>query len=104
MVVLDERANGSRVELRPGAAVVLRLDENPTTGYRWQVDSSGAPVLALQGDQYEAPPRSKAGAPGQHVWSFRAVAAGSGLVQLSYRRRFGGVARTFMLTADVRAA
>jgi len=101
MTSLDERANGQRVALPMGADVELRLEENPTTGYRWQVDSPGAPALALGGERYEAPPRGKAGAPGHHVWSFRAVAPRSGIIRLSYRRHFGGVASTFAVEVSV---
>jgi inhibitor of cysteine peptidase len=101
MMVIDERANGRRVALGRGATMALRLDENPTTGYRWQVDSAGAPALAPAGDQYEPPPRPRPGAVGHHVWTFRAARAGSGVLQLSYRRRFGGVGRTFTVTVDV---
>jgi len=102
MTSLDERANGQRVALPVGSEMVLRLEENPTTGYRWQMDSPGSPALKLAADRYEAPERGKAGAPGHHVWSFRAVAPRSGIVHLSYRRRFGGIASTFAVEVQVR--
>jgi inhibitor of cysteine peptidase len=102
MLVLDERANGARIDLAMGAEAALQLPENPTTGFRWQVDADGAPALALSGDRYEAPPRGRPGAAGRHVWSFRAVARRTGVIRLSYRRRLGAVARTFSVAIDVR--
>jgi inhibitor of cysteine peptidase len=102
MTTLDERANGTRIALRPGAAIALRLAENPTTGYRWQIDSAGEPALASNGDRYERPPFGKPGAGGHHLWSFRAVATGTGVVRLSYRRRGGASAQAFAITVEVR--
>ena len=37
VVTLTEANNGQAIELRQGDAVDLRLHENPTTGFRWQV-------------------------------------------------------------------
>jgi inhibitor of cysteine peptidase len=102
MLVLDERANGARVNLVMGAEAALQLPENPTTGYRWQVEADGAPALALTGDRYEPPARARPGATGRHVWRFRAVARRTGVIRLAYRRRFGGVARTFSVSIDVK--
>jgi inhibitor of cysteine peptidase len=102
MMTLDEQADGGRIELRKGAELALRLEENPSTGYRWQIDSAGAPALAPGPDRYEAPPGAKPGAPGHHVWSFCAVAPQTGVLKLSYRRSFGSAARTFTHTVDVR--
>lgn len=103
MTELDEQANGRRVAVRRGGELVLRLEENPTAGFRWQLDTPGAPTLSLRRDTYEPPARGHAGAPGHHLWIFRANEAGAGRIELSYRRRFGGVARTFAVLVEVRA-
>lgn len=102
MTALDARADGTRIKLKLGETFTLLLEENPSTGYRWRVDADGAPVLKLDGDQYEAPPRATVGGPGHHVWRFRAIAAGSAAVQLSYRRTFGASARAFTVAIEVR--
>jgi inhibitor of cysteine peptidase len=103
-MVVDERGNGSTVQLRVGDDLELRLDENPTTGFRWNLDTSGSPALASRGDRYDAPAAGVAGAGGVHVWQFTAQHAGTGRMELSHRRRFGGAAgRTFVLNIEVRA-
>lgn len=104
MASLDERANGQRVTLAMGAEVVLDLAENPTTGYRWNVESAGAPALAMGGDYYEAPSSGQKGAAGRHSWSFRAVAPGNATIRLTYRRGSGDAANTFAVEVDVQAA
>lgn len=101
MIALDARADGTRVKLKLGETFTLRLEENPSTGYRWRLEADGAPALELDGDQYEAPPRATVGGPGHHQWRFRAVAAGSAAVQLSYRRSFGARARAFTVAVEV---
>jgi inhibitor of cysteine peptidase len=103
MIELDERANGTRVDVQRGHPVGLRLTENPTSGYRWRLDADGAPALTVVHDRYEPPPRGTAGAPGHHAWRFFAAAVGSAEVRLSYSRAGGAAARTLAFTVEVRA-
>jgi inhibitor of cysteine peptidase len=102
MTTLDEHADRSQVELALGDSLAVRLEENPTTGFRWRVDADGAPAAALAGDEYQTPARGTAGAPGHHLWRFRAATCGTATIQLSYRRLGGAPARTFTLTVEVR--
>jgi predicted secreted protein len=37
-MIVDERANGFTVQLRVGDDLELRLDENPTTAFRLNLD------------------------------------------------------------------
>ena len=47
-MTLDEHADGRTVDLRVGQELEIRLTENPTTGFRWQIESSGGPAGELQ--------------------------------------------------------
>ena len=38
-VTLSRKEAGSQFEVPAGAVVVLRLPENPSTGYQWEVDA-----------------------------------------------------------------
>lgn len=49
--ISDAAAAGPHV-LGRGDEVVLRLEENPTTGYRWQIAQSGAGELGLVDDRF----------------------------------------------------
>lgn len=42
-IQLTQANNGQTVQARPGDVVVVRLAENPTTGYRWTVTHGPAP-------------------------------------------------------------
>jgi len=87
MITLDQSANGTEVSLSRGQQMELALPENPTTGFRWELLQTGAPVLAAEGSSFEAPQ----GAPGKggiRRWRFHAARAGSGTLELAYRRSF----------------
>jgi TolB protein len=64
-----EAQNGQNVTVPEGNEVIVRLPENPTTGYSWNVTVS--PGLAVTGDRYE--PNSTSGmllgGGGIHTWS-----------------------------------
>ncbi len=82
---IDEASNGQHVEVEAGEALEIRLGEDPTTGFRWAIVSGGEPVCVLEQDAFEA----GSGAPGtagSHVWRFRTVREGTGVIELGYRR------------------
>lgn len=48
--VIDLKGNGRTITVQRGDTVELDLEENPTTGYRWQVSNG---LDELESDQYE---------------------------------------------------
>ena len=103
MLYIDESQNGRDIELRLGETVAVRLSENPTAGFRWKLDSSGAPVCTLVENDYQ-PSASAPGAGGIHRWQFQAAQVGEGRIELSSRRSWEGqgqAARTFTLRIRV---
>jgi predicted secreted protein len=101
----DESANGSQVETRLNEELDISLPEARTAGYQWAVTSAGAPVCRLLDDSTQ-PNSSSAGGSGKHVWRFKTVAAGTGAIELQYRRPWENsaeVARTFALKVRVAA-
>lgn len=101
MITLDGSCDGARIQVASAESFTLRLEENPTTGYRWRLEAAGTPVTTLEADTFEVASPSTKGAPGHHVWRFRGESAGTTTIQLSYRR-VAAAARTFTLTVDVR--
>lgn len=55
-----------------GEDIVVRLDETPTSGYRWQAEAQG---LELLGDRYD-PPTGLQGGTGRRVLHYRATTVG----------------------------
>jgi predicted secreted protein len=104
MMQIDESANGTTVELGVGETLDLRLPENRTAGYRWQVEAGGEPVGSLVSDSYQAadgPP----GRGGTRELRFRAERSGEGEIRLAYRRSWeteSSAARTFLVRVRAR--
>ena len=101
MLQLDERSNGSEIKLASSDILEICLSENRTTGYRWLLESSGE-VCVLLSDSFK--PGHATGEPGEHCWKFRAERAGSGAIELSYRRTWSGekaAAGAFTITLEV---
>ncbi|CAH2601989.1 Protease inhibitor I42 family protein [Rhodovastum atsumiense] len=77
----------ARAALAIGDHLVVRLAENPSTGYSWHVDQSG--ILTLVGSDYlpqAIPQRGWVGSGGEHSFRFHAQTAGASELRLSYSR------------------
>ena len=90
-VRLDERNANAPVALVQNQTLVVTLESNVTTGYRWEALPGFAPVLSeLPTPDYSARPGDAAavGAPGDMTFRFRAERPGTTTVELAYRRPF----------------
>jgi inhibitor of cysteine peptidase len=97
-IQLDEADNGRSVTVAPGQQVVVRLAENPTTGYRWE-PPAGIEVVS---DEFLPAGSTAMGAGGERVFTLAASrTAGEALFALT--RPWGGGApeRTFTLRLTV---
>jgi len=64
---VNSTSNGDIVTIPMGTRVLVRLNENPTTGYIWNATATKG--LAIISDTYTAPTDSSLmGAPGYHEW------------------------------------
>lgn len=104
-VNLTTADSGTTRTLHPTDALVVTLDSNVTTGFRWEL--SGRPdtnVMSLEGSEYLAPSTSPGvvGAGGQEVWRFRAVGEGTTTLELTYQRASGETSgQPFTITVRV---
>ena len=76
-VPLGARDDGRRLELRVGQQFTLELRANLSTGWSWQVVSSGEPVIRQLGEPSFTEDSHKAGAGGTLRYEFRAEQAGA---------------------------
>jgi inhibitor of cysteine peptidase len=104
---VDERADGTEVELAVGQVIEISLPENPTTGFRWHLSSSGEPACALLDDSFEPPTGGASpGQGGRHHWRLQAMHPAQGRVEIASRRPWEddqAAARRFSLTIRVGA-
>ncbi len=66
--------------------IVLRLEENLTTGYGWEIVSGEGTILALKGSTYSEAAGIAMGRGGIRLVRFVALAQGSQEVRLQLRR------------------
>jgi len=99
----SEQDNGEAVTLAVGEAILLRLSENPTTGYRWHLLPWNHSILDVVRDEYRPGSESTFGAGGEHQWEFIAHHGGSVSVELAQYRSWepAGHAPAFTLAVTV---
>jgi len=93
-IQLNQDDDGRVVTVAAGQQIVVRLPENPTTGYRWE-PPAGVKVVA---DEYRSPGGRAMGAGGERVFTLAAIPT-AGEVRFELKRPWGGGApeRTFTL-------
>jgi len=108
-VNVDENDDGSHVELEQGRILVVTLESNPTTGYRWEQIAAQESILQQMGEaefkQSDTGGPPLVGAGGWEIFRFKAISAGQMTLQLVYHRTWEeGVEplKTFSLQVVVR--
>lgn len=84
---LTETDSLSRVDVEVGDIIDVALEENPSTGYSWEL-AAPPDMVELTSDEYVAPESDLVGAPGTRELSFEVVAEDAGIVRLEYIRPF----------------
>lgn len=85
-MTLTEKDNGQSVDVTADTTLTVRLKENPTTGYRWAVDSSDG--LEPAGSQFQ--PGAFPGAGGTRILQFNVPSAGTHDLRLHHWREWEG--------------
>jgi inhibitor of cysteine peptidase len=85
-VVISQADQGNTVEVQQGDLIVIQIDENPTTGYRWELGSYGQQVVEFVDSDYQSPTGAGMGGGGTRSFRFRASTAGRSTIQLRLRR------------------
>jgi inhibitor of cysteine peptidase len=85
MLNIDENQNGRRFNFALSDEFEITLAENPTTGFRWELEDSPEPVCAIILSVFD-PHTSPAGHGGVHRWRLRAVQNGLATCKLAYKR------------------
>jgi inhibitor of cysteine peptidase len=85
---LVEEDAGKSVEVERGQTVVVRLDSNRSTGYRWTLVEADSPVLTSAGAAVyqERAAGGPVGGSGTETWSFVVAKYGEQELVFEYRR------------------
>ena len=103
-LVVAEEQNSATVNVTTGAIITVRLQENPTTGYSWNLTTT--PGLQIINDTYKPTYTTGklVGSAGTHIWDISAVATGTQKIQAVYKRSWEptvGNETTFSMTVVV---
>jgi len=85
VVRIDEHNAGERIDAGVDDRIELVLTENPTTGFRWEIERPND-VVAVESDEFVPPSEVRPGAAGERHVTFRAAAPGTARVTLRLRR------------------
>jgi inhibitor of cysteine peptidase len=85
-LILCQSDNGKTFELSLGQSFLIQLNENPTTGYRWEVSKTDADLVKLTEDKYLQNFDSATGGGGVRIFTFTANSVGEDQIQLKHRR------------------
>lgn len=84
VTVLDKEMNESAVVVKLKSQFALELEENPSTGYTWNLTATDG--LRIVSDKYVAPGTNAVGASGMHHWEIEAIAEGLQQIDGTYQR------------------
>jgi inhibitor of cysteine peptidase len=95
-------------EVAPDGTITVTLSSNATTGFSWSETAqiSNASVLEQTKHEFIAPTNSNiVGAPGNEVWTFKALKKGTTTVEMQYSRPWEGGEKgewSFQLTVTIK--
>jgi inhibitor of cysteine peptidase len=79
-----EGDNGRVVSVLPGDIIIVSLQENPSTGYMW--DMKATQGLLLVSNTFIRTPTKYIGGAGTRIWKYQVLGAGTQSVTGSYHR------------------
>jgi inhibitor of cysteine peptidase len=85
-ITVPESGAGKNIDARIGQSIVIKLNSNRSTGYRWLLQPGSGVLESLSDATYTANPSGAAGAGGVESWSFRAQRRGRETLRFDYRR------------------
>jgi len=95
------------VEIAVGGSLVVHLESNPTTGFKWELSEITDQMVLKQDGEPEFVPPDEAipGAGGREIWTFKALSKGTSTISMEYSRPWEGGEKaewTYILTVIVK--
>lgn len=87
---IDKDSNGKTIQLKNSEFLLIKLDQNASTGYQWLVDKIEPAKLANAGTDYSYDQNLPPGSGGLQLLCFKAVSVGTATLRLIYRRPWEG--------------
>jgi len=87
---LTQADNNKSFEMHLGDIIVLTLEENPTTGFRWAIDKMNESILKLLSSDYASAGGGGIGGGGERKLTFKANQSGTTPISLKLWREWEG--------------
>jgi predicted secreted protein len=87
-IILNQNDRGKTVTAGMGDLIVIQLSENPSTGYRWEIDSVNATIIDLIDSTFSQVLGTGIGGGGTRTFVFTIRSIGTSKVSLSLRREW----------------
>lgn len=104
---LTEKNNGDSINLKINDNVEIKLESNPTTGYRWFLsDKADSTIVSVNDPVFIESKKDKklVGAGGYEIFTIKAISKGKTSIILNYERPWeeeGEPIETFEITISV---
>jgi len=82
--------NSSGITAHKGDTIEVQLDETPTAGYSWEIDSLDNNILELQSSDYKLYEGAGVGGGGLRTMFFLVKNTGNGKIKLKNAQRWSG--------------
>jgi inhibitor of cysteine peptidase len=87
-ILIDQSHNNKTFDAKLNDIITITLKENPTTGYRWELDGVDEKIILIEDSRYSMLPNSAIGSGGTRTFTFRPQSLGKARVQLSLKREW----------------
>jgi inhibitor of cysteine peptidase len=87
--VLDENSNGKSLNLKVNDTIIIRLQSNATTGFKWNLPKeNNSGIISLVSSDYTEKENKEnlVGTGGFETFTFKTVSKGSATLTLTYNR------------------
>ncbi len=81
---------GKQFSVQAGDSIVLHLEENPTTGYQWEVDGMDNEMMDLEGSSFALGGGAGIGGGGIRVFRYQPKKSGATRISLKLWRSWEG--------------
>lgn len=88
-IQVSEADAGKTIAAKQGEMIAVRLDENPTTGYQWDIQVEPPGPWQLVTSSFSPPSAGRAGGGGTRTWLLQAAHGGKAHLAFELRRRWG---------------
>jgi predicted secreted protein len=93
--------SNSSIAVHKGDTIEIQLEETPTAGYSWEVDSMNSNIFELQSSDYKLYDEAGIGGGGMRTMLFLVKNSGNGNIKLKNTQRWSGdIYKQFEINVD----